>query len=82
MTMLSDQINDKRSEISADLDWMMRSALGLEGQFQRCRDAASTLAAAIAALPESEAKTALYSAWEKFMQQDAGNFEPPYPVSS
>ena len=66
-------------EIVRQADTMQRAIDGLTGNFERCRKAGNDLAAAIAALPESDAKTALYSAYEKFMQQDAGNFAPPAP---
>lgn len=68
-------------EIVRNAGAMQRAIDGLTGTFERCRKAGNDLAAVIAALPESDAKTALYPAYEEFMQQDAGNFAPPYPVS-
>lgn len=69
------------ADINRLVDEMERDNADASGRFARCRGAGRDLAAAIAALPESDAKTALYPSYEKFMGLDSGNFAPPEPLS-
>jgi hypothetical protein len=70
---------NERDIITMAADALQRDVEASQGQFERCRKAGNDLAAAIRNLPESDVKTALYPAYEAFMQQDAGNFGPPAP---
>lgn len=80
--MPTNPVSEGRKSVLILLDQMERAVDGSQGQFERCRKAGNDLAAAIRNLPESATKIALYPAYEAFMGQDSGNFQPPYPGSS